>query len=179
MSRKLILCLAMSLDGFIVDKDGGYDWIKGDGDKTLDTEKKFDFIQFLNDIDIVLMGSKSFFELPDLEFYKNQRIIVASRKEHKDYDNVRFVKGNLIEIIKTLKAETGKGIWLFGGSNVVNQVTTTDLVDEYILAYIPTIVGDGTRLFDKGNMFINLHLDEYVIDNGQMIATYSKRKLEG
>lgn len=27
----------ISLDGYMVDKDGKFDWITGDGDKTLDT----------------------------------------------------------------------------------------------------------------------------------------------
>ena len=38
MNGKIILNLAVSLDGYIADKDGGYDWIVGDGNSTLNTE---------------------------------------------------------------------------------------------------------------------------------------------
>lgn len=31
MTGKIILNLAVSLDGYIADKDGGYGWIVGDG----------------------------------------------------------------------------------------------------------------------------------------------------
>lgn len=33
MKRKIILNLAMSIDGYIASKDGGFDWIVGDGDE--------------------------------------------------------------------------------------------------------------------------------------------------
>lgn len=60
MSRKIILNLAISLDGYIASEDGGYDWIIGDGDKRLDTENKWDFNKFLEDIDVVVMGKKCY-----------------------------------------------------------------------------------------------------------------------
>ena len=33
MKRKIILNLAMSIDGYIADEDGGFAWIVGDGDE--------------------------------------------------------------------------------------------------------------------------------------------------
>ncbi len=60
MSRKIILNLAISLDGYIASEDEGYDWIIGDGDKRLDTENKWDFNKFLEDIDVVVMGKKCY-----------------------------------------------------------------------------------------------------------------------
>lgn len=39
MKRKIIINLAISLDGFIADVDSGFDWIKGDGDSSHDTKK--------------------------------------------------------------------------------------------------------------------------------------------
>ena len=41
----MFLNLAISLDGFIADEDGGFDWIKGDGDKSHDTKHTFDFLK--------------------------------------------------------------------------------------------------------------------------------------
>lgn len=41
MKRKIILNLAISLDGYIASKDGGFDWILGYGDDTLNTKNKF------------------------------------------------------------------------------------------------------------------------------------------
>ncbi|MEG2786621.1 MAG: dihydrofolate reductase family protein, partial [Romboutsia sp.] len=43
MDRKIILNLAISIDGYIASEDGSFDWIVGDGDDTLNTDKKWDF----------------------------------------------------------------------------------------------------------------------------------------
>ena len=43
MPRKVILSLAMSLDGFLADPDGGYAWIRGDGRHALDTGTRWDY----------------------------------------------------------------------------------------------------------------------------------------
>ena len=37
MARDIILNLAISLDGFICDEDGGFAWISGQGDVRADT----------------------------------------------------------------------------------------------------------------------------------------------
>ena len=58
--RQIILNLAMSLDGYIIDETGSFDWIVGDGDKHLNTDKVFNFETFMSSIDTVVMGSKSY-----------------------------------------------------------------------------------------------------------------------
>lgn len=47
MARDIILNLAISLDGFICDEDGGFAWISGQGDVRADTADHFDFDGFL------------------------------------------------------------------------------------------------------------------------------------
>ena len=39
--RKISLFIAMSLDGYIAKENGEYDWIKGQGDNSLDTDDKW------------------------------------------------------------------------------------------------------------------------------------------
>ena len=55
MNGKIILNLAVSLDGYIADLDGGYDWIVGDGNSTLNTENKWSHDKFLENIDVVVI----------------------------------------------------------------------------------------------------------------------------
>ncbi|MEC0667254.1 dihydrofolate reductase family protein, partial [Priestia flexa] len=52
--RKIILDLAVTLDGFIEGKNGEVDWC------IMDSE--MDFINFLNQIDTILYGRKSYVE---------------------------------------------------------------------------------------------------------------------
>ena len=51
--RKIILNLAMSLDGYICDPEGGFAWISGQGDRRLDTVPHYDIEAFARQVDAV------------------------------------------------------------------------------------------------------------------------------
>lgn len=173
MRGKIIFNLAMSLDGYIADQDGGFGWINGDGDKTLDTEQNFDFDEFTNNIDIIVMGRKCFEEAPTDNF-KDKRLIVATSKQIDDYDNFQFVNSDITEYVKKL-SEQSLNIWIFGGGLLADSFIKQDLIDEYIVGIIPVILGSGRPLFFEGNPMIELHLDSYTINEGVPILRYSKR----
>ena len=58
MAAKLILNIAVSLDGYIADKAGGYAWITGHGDAGQNTKAQFSFDKFLAGCGTVVMGRK-------------------------------------------------------------------------------------------------------------------------
>lgn len=138
MKRKIILNLAMSLDGFIATEDGKYDWIHGDGDNSLDTKEKFDFGKFLDTIDIMVMGRKSYDDC-DIEPFQNKEIYIVTNEEKGDYDNVKFIHGDVVECIQKEQAKEGKHIYLFGGGLLIDQFVKTNVIDEYMITIIPTI----------------------------------------
>ena len=70
MSAKVILNIAMSIDGYIARLDDSYDWIMGHGDKKVDTSVQFDYPQWLESVDIVVMGKRCF-DLNMHREYKN------------------------------------------------------------------------------------------------------------
>ncbi len=173
MSRKIIFNLAMSIDGYILDKDGKYDFIKGDGNNTLDTEKKFDFPSFLESIDTVIVG-KTAFENDDMSFFQNKNIIVATSSKKENYSNVTFTD-NVIDYVKTIQSKDGKNIWLYGGAKVVDAFLKENIIDEFIIGVVPTILGSGLKLFYDNNPTINLQLEECTIQEGLTILKYSKK----
>lgn len=174
MSKKIILNLAISIDGYIASEDGGFDWIVGDGDKSLDTEKKWDFNDFLDTIDIVVMG-KNCYDQNFHKDFKNKKVYVATSKNLKVYENIHFIKGDIVKIIEKERQTTEKNIFLFGGGKVVDPFIKADIIDEYVIGIIPTILGKGRKLFLENNPKIDLHLDEYITDEGVVILRYSKR----
>ncbi len=178
MKRKIILNLAISLDGYISEKDGGFDWIKGEKDKTLDTKKKFDFSKFIGSVDIIVMGKKAYEDAPKegMEMFKSKKILVASHSELKDKpDNIEIMGGDIVKKITELQKENGKDIWLYGGAGLTDAFVKAEVIDEYIIGVIPIILGDGRHLFLGKNPRIKLHLEEFTSQDGIVILKYARR----
>ena len=173
MKGKIILNLAMSIDGYIADVNGNYDWIKGDGNKNLDTYEKWDFDLFLKDIDIILMGKNCYDEGFHKEF-ENKQVFVATSKKLKNYDNINFINEN-IESILIDEKNKGKNIYLFGGGVTVAPFIEKNLIDEYIIGIIPIILGDGKKLFVLQNNLVQLKLTKYLVNEGVVILNYVRR----
>lgn len=176
--RKIILNLAISLDGYICDKDGGIDWIVGDGDKSGDTEKQFDFAAFIDSVDTVVMGKNGYLDAPkgSLEQYHSHKVFVASNENIENLaDNTELIKGELVSHIKSLQEQEGKDIWIYGGAGLADSFIKADVIDEYIVGIIPTILGGGRKLFLDNNPTIKLHLGETTVQEGIVIMRYTKR----
>ncbi len=174
MDGKIILNLAISLDGYIAGEDGGFDWIVGDGDDTLNTQDRLDFDKFLEGIDIVLMGRQCY-EQGMAEPFPTKTVYVAtSSPKLKDSGNIKFIGGDILPIIKA-ECAAGKNVFLFGGGVVVDPFIKADVIDEYIVGIIPTILGRGRKLFLDNNPTIKLNLKRYTLDQGVMVMHYQKR----
>lgn len=172
--RKLVLSLAMSIDGYILDEEGGFEWITGDGDSTLDTKEKFDFDVFLGKMDTVVMGRVSY-EDATMEFFKDHRVIVATSRNMEDHDNIEFIKDDIVGFVSKLMKEDGKDIFLYGGSILVDYFMKADIIDEFVIAVVPMVIGKGKLLFLGNNPSVKLHLDRYTVKEGMTIVEYSRR----
>ena len=174
MDRKIILNLAISLDGYIAGKDGGFDWIVGDEKRKVDTTKKFDFPVFLEEVDSVIMGGKCY-EQGFHKDFKDKIVYVVTSKDLDDYENIKFVKGDIGKFFLEEKKKSGKGMFLFGGGVVIDTFMKADIIDEFIVGIIPTILGNGRKLFFEDNPETKLILEEYTVDNGIPIMRYTRR----
>mgnify|MGYP001097945084 CR=1 FL=1 len=178
--KEVILSLAISFDGMIVDENRNYDWIVGDGNHSLNTVDQFDFSSFSQSCGVIIMGKTSFDDIPieTIEDYKNKRFIVLTHSKDKPkYENVEFYSGNLSILVEELKNTIDKDIWIFGGSSVSNILIKTDSISKYIIAIIPVILGKGTRLFHDDNPKLELQLENYSVDQGIVILTYTRKNI--
>lgn len=143
--RKIILNLAVSLDGFIAGPNGEYDWCFADAD--------YGMTNFLASIDATVMGGKSYRLL--LQYgapYPEYTNYVFTRTETATpYANVVFTDDDISEFVADLKEKEGKNIWLFGGAEIIHPLLEDDLVDELMLSVHPLLLGDGLPLFRKLN----------------------------
>ena len=128
--------VAISLDGFIADSDGGYDWI------IMDPE--IDFGEMSSRFDTLVMGRKTF-ELtqthPEPTFPEMKHFVISKTLEQTTDNTV--VSEDCEAIIRNLKSEAGKDIWLFGGGQLFGSMLEKKLVDRIEVAIIPVLVGEG------------------------------------
>lgn len=175
--RKVVLFIAMSLDGYIADKNGNVDWLGGQNqnEETLDT-----YSIFIKDIDTVIMGWNTYHQVvtdlsPTEWIYNNLTSYVVTHKELSSTDKIIFTQKSPCNIVNELKQEQGKNIWICGGANIIQQLIDADLIDEYYISVIPTLLGTGIRLFGTNSKEIKLKLMYTQSYNGITDLIYARR----
>ena len=175
--RNTVLFIAMSLDGYIADMDGKVDWLAGQ-DK--DVESADNYTDFIKNIDTVIMGWTTYHQVitelsPGQWVYDNLQSYVITHKECTPKNKIAFVSESPCTLVNRLKQKQGKDIWICGGSNIVHQLMQGNLVDKYHISIIPTILGNGIRLFDTLDKKTDLRLISSKSSNGIVELVYQKR----
>ncbi len=145
--RKVKYYVACSVDGFIARKDGSFN------DFVFEGEVVNDYIESFKLFDIVLMGRKTYevgLKEGKTNPYPMMKSYVFSRSMKSSPDeNVELVSENGIELVRGLKNEAGKDIYLCGGANLATTLFTENLIDQIILKINPFIMGSGIPLFGE------------------------------
>lgn len=173
MGRKIILNLAISMDGFIADANNGFDWIYGDGNRSLDTAEQWSYENFLDEVDTVIMGHQCYRQ----NFHKafsEKKVYVAARNTKSKAENVHFIEGDLSKFLLEEMKQDGKNIFLFGGGITIDPFIKANLIDEYILSIVPIVLGNGHPLFLDDNPRIRLYLEKYYINSGIVTLHYKR-----
>lgn len=175
--RKVTLFIAMSLDGYIADKDGGVDWLNGQEE---DGENMDTYSEFIKTIDTIIMGWNTYHQLtselsPEEWVYPEQVSFVITHREILSTERIRFTSESPCDLVKRLREEEGNGIWICGGASIVRQLMETDLIDTLHISVIPTLLGDGVRLFGPLEKEQKLRLVKTQSYNGITDLVYEKR----
>lgn len=152
--RKLILNLALSLDGYIEGRNGEYDWCF--------TDQDYGVADFLEQIDALLMGRKTFETLQKsgADPFASKHKYIVSRTLASLPSGATVIADDFINAIRKLKHSAGKDIWLFGGAQLSDALLDEELIDEFQLAIHPLLLGDGRRLFRQRSNRLNLELTD-------------------
>lgn len=175
--RNAVLFIAMSLDGYIADRNGGVDWLTGQSD---DAETIDVYSQFVKDIDTILMGWNTYHQIttalsPTKWVYEDFTTYVITHKQLDSSEQIRFTSENPAALLKKLKSGSGKDIWICGGANLARQLMRDNLIDQYYISVIPTLLGSGIRLFEHVNREIKLKLCKTQTYNGITDLVYIQR----
>lgn len=169
-------CIATSLDGYIARADGSVDWLPEPhaGDD-------MGMGEFMASVDTILMGRETYQisvklmneHLGGNNPYAEQQCYVLSRSlNQQDLVFGTRVEGAVRDIVESLKAEKRRGIWLMGGGDVLCQCLQEHLVDEFFIAVIPVLLGEGVRLFPPSYPQTQLQLMRSVGYENGVVALY-------
>jgi dihydrofolate reductase len=150
--RKIVLFIATTLDGYIARPDGSLDWLT-EGNDDLD----FGYDEFLESIDTTIMGSNTYQQVLGFgEFpYKNKVNYIFSKNSiFEENEYIKIVSDNQLELIRDLKKDEGKDIWLIGGSVINSLLLENDLIDKIILFIKSVALGEGIPLFAKSESYL-------------------------
>lgn len=178
--RKVILYIAMSLDGYIADSNGNVNWLSGENGEAEDDGA---YAAFIKKIDTVFMGRKTYDQIitelsPNEWPYSGLTAYVITHRKLPSEARLKFVQGDPCGIIKEEKRKPGKGIWICGGASIIQPLVRAGLIDEYDISIIPTILGSGVRLWGKSDREIKLKLVRTEARDGVTELVYVRRDSE-
>ncbi len=170
--RKLIVGLAITLDGFIEGPNGEYDWCF--------TDQDYGMTEFLKGIDAIFYGRKSWemmktYSPPEgtENPWKHIKNYVFSNTYKKGGEDFELVTGDVAEEVKKLKSQPGKNIWMFGGASLNDSLMKAGLIDEIGLAVHPILLGRGKPFFSDYGQRIKLSLSDCkTYPSGLVYLTY-------
>ena len=172
--RKIILQLAVSLDGYIEGPNGEFDWCF--------TDQDYGMSEFFKRVDTTFMGRKTYELALAMESeapagFPKMKAYVFSNSLSNVKEGVVVVRGDIKREVEKIKKEKGRGIWLFGGAELISLLMNLQLVDEIILAVHPVILGSGKALFKdiKERTWLTL-TDHKIYPNGLVFLTYTLTK---
>jgi dihydrofolate reductase len=168
--RSVIFSMGVSLDGYIVGPDGGFDWTAGPD------EEVFRFVTGeIRQAGVHLLGRRLYETMlywetadqdPSLDdamlewtrLWKPLPKVVFSTTLPAVQGNARLASGGVAEEIERLRAEPAEGdIWI-GGATLAAQAAA--LIDEYRARVYPVLVGGGIPFFPQHERQVNLELLE-------------------
>jgi dihydrofolate reductase len=188
--RKLVYGMNVSLDGYIAAPGGDISWGGPPSDELfrwwLDQERASG---------LTLYGRKLWETMSpywptadqepgatpaEIDFARNWREtpkVVFSSTLHGPLEwNTRLVKGHAAAEIARLRAEDGAPMTI-GGATLAAAAMRAGLIDEYMLATYPVLLGAGTPFFTALDSWVNLNLIETrTFPDGVVLTRYGTRR---
>ncbi len=177
--RKITLFMNVSLDGYF----------EGPG---------HDITGFVNDpeifasrgqaaVDTMLFGHRTYEgmkfwttpqamqSMPEISRAMNEtpKLVASHAPFEPGWNKVTVISGNVIEQVRQLKQQPGKGIIIFGSNQLVVDLMQAGLMDEFQIVVNPVIFGEGTPLFKGLQKKASLKLtNSQTFKSGCVLLTY-------
>jgi dihydrofolate reductase len=178
-SRKIIVYIATSADGYIARPDGDFSWLNDPRYKN-----HYGFEEFVNAIDTVLWGRKTY-EI-GLKFAPGKNLgmgpkvknyVFSGNPPAEQTGGIDFVREPVKDFAKRLRAQPGKDIWMMGGGGIIASFLDAGEIDEFSIHVIPIFIGEGIPLVQPRHRTIPLELlSTKAFEDGVVHLNYAVQK---
>ncbi|HEY1456261.1 MAG TPA: dihydrofolate reductase family protein [Candidatus Dormibacteraeota bacterium] len=190
--RRVVAFISLTLDGVMQapgrpdeDRRGGFEH-GGWGIPYADPEMGKFAAESMTNTGALLLGRRTYEDFysfwpkqtdnnPFTQVLNNAQKYVASTTLHDPlpWVNSTLLKGDAADALRRLKEEPGKDIVILGSGELIKSLMRAHLVDEYLLAIHPLVLGSGRHLFADGGPCVTLNLlGSKTTTTGVVIATY-------
>jgi dihydrofolate reductase len=155
-ARNLILCMSVSLDGFVARRDGVIDWLDPPGADDSGADRHRAVLELLGQIDTIVLGRGAYEDMSrgwpgsrsPVGTLMNTlpKVVFSSSLNGVDWHNASLNRGAVQDEVSKLKQQPGRDIIAFGGARFAHALARHRLVDEYRLTVHPVALGDGLPL---------------------------------
>jgi dihydrofolate reductase len=180
---KLIYSAINSLDGYVADEEGNFDWAVPDEEVHTfinDLERQVGTHLYGRRMYEVMVGWESAHTLPDqspftLDFAQiwqaAEKIVYSKTLEAVSSARTRIERVFDPELVRQMKARAGRDLNV-GGPELAAQAFRAGLVDELYLFVVPIVVGGGKRSLPEGVRLKLELIDERRFGNGMVYLNY-------
>ncbi len=166
---KIILYMAVSIDGYIAKTNGDSDWVS-EADVAI-------FDGLIQESGGIIVGNSTFrqykWELYPVEGVQN--IVISSREDNAIENDTLFVK-SVEQAIEIAEKSWLKKVLLIGGGITNSSFLKLDKIDEIIVSVHPIILGKWIKLFEDIEIHKHLELIESNIINNKLVQIHYRVK---
>jgi len=168
--------IAVSLDGFIADKNGGIDWLT---EIPNPSKSDYGFAEFMENIDAVVLGRKTFEQVLSFGqwFYTRPVFVVSGSLQTLPQDlkgKAEIISGEPQDITDQLHKKGFNNLYI-DGANTLQKFLQADLIDTMIITTIPVLLGEGIPLFTTMKQRLWFRLIKTEVLDGVYVKSWFER----
>lgn len=183
--RKLIVFNHVSLDGYFTGANGDFNWARAGND---DAEYQAFVTENASGGGELLFGRvtydlmASYWPTPNASKHDPKvaesmnampKTVFSRTMESAAWSNTTLVKDDIVAAVRKMKGAAGGGMAIFGSGQIVSQLASAGVIDEYQFVVNPVALGEGRTMFDHMIEPLRLKLTKSrIFGNGKVYLCY-------
>ncbi len=161
-----------SVDGFISREDSSADWLSEWGPDPAGCGEFFD------SVDGLVAGVKTYDQMQargKWPYGEKPCIVLSNRARKPAGGSIEFFTGRVEEIVNLVRKKNLMRVRIVGGASIFTQFHKKRLIDDYIIAIVPIILGSGMPIIQSCDVEARLRLvSSRALDSGIVLNHYRR-----